>query len=64
MIKFTDRYGCTVYFNVFNIISVQEDEGHILIKHKVGVTKIQGTLESVANTIEHALIKMAGGRNV
>lgn len=64
MIKFTDRYGMPVYFNVFNIISVQAQGDHILIKHKTGATQIRGTLDSVANTIEHALIKMAGGRNV
>lgn len=65
MIKFTDRCGVTIYFNVFNIISVQEQGNFIVVKHKTGATQIKGTLDSVVSTIEKALIKMAtGARNV
>ena len=65
MIKFTDRCGVAIYFNVFNIISVQEQGSFIVIKHKTRATQIRGTLDSVVNTIEQALIKMAtGARNV
>lgn len=65
MIKLTDRCGVAIYFNVFNIISVQEQGSFIVIKHKTGSTQIKGTLNSVVSTIEQALIKMAtGARNV
>lgn len=64
MIKLKSPCGTHIYFNVFNIISVEESGQLVKVKHKQGVTMIGEPVDQIVSKIEKALIAMAGGRNV
>jgi hypothetical protein len=64
MIKLLNAEGFQIYFNVFNIVSVEDYGDHIIVKHKSGTTKIIEPIDKVVSKIERALIAMSGGSNV
>tara|TARA_R100000005_G_C4995893_1_gene202763 strand:- start:2690 stop:2899 length:210 start_codon:yes stop_codon:yes gene_type:complete len=64
MIKLLNAEGFQIYFNVFNIVSVEDYGDHIIVKHRSGTTKIKEPIDLVVSKIEKALIAMAGGFNV
>lgn len=64
MIKLLNTEGFQIYFNVFNIVSVEDYGDHIIVKHKSGTTKIKEPIDIVVSKIERALIAMAGGEHV
>jgi uncharacterized protein YlzI (FlbEa/FlbD family) len=64
MIKLLNAEGFQIYFNVFNIESVEDYGDHIIVKHKNGTTKIKEPIDEVVSKIEKALIAMSGGSNV